>query len=548
MNGSRAGWLSLLVLMSVLTMGQVPKEALTESAQPETQPEAEASKGLPAPLWNDPGRLVSAATEGSWSPAAADGSGWEKLGDKARTAGFTRLDPLIALVPCPVDSNLAADFDQALAAIHEAYADSGYLLDGWFLPWTGDAEKDKLHNSTPGLLIFRRFDRREMAVVLLVGEVPALGIHRTAFQNAVRAVQLWGGAEGRKPVTIRIVGPTLSDSALSLQLAIEEWKGRGLSFEVVTGSARAKQLGDRPWTELGSQVSFERTVVDEHELQDRARWFFEQKMGWDLDQVALLTQADGAYGRPFLTKENTKSFVIVHFPSGIAGVRNAWDQDRQPKPSNGGAKKTIEVPDTTLDLRLGDPRRPEVIPALSPTTWASRDLAIANLLATIGNRKIRYIGILATDVRDAIFLVERVRRFAPGSVVFLINNNLLYTHPRLAETMSGTLVISEYPLFTQDSFAIPPRHSLSQFTSGLHQGIYEAVRRLVATPVVPSSRGRRTSGWPRWPTARCGRSQCSMEPGAPRPARSFHGRRALTGAVSLCSCHRVRRTSCCWAP
>jgi hypothetical protein len=492
MNGSRVGWLSLLIMVSMLSLTRLPAGAPKPAPRQEAKEEVKEDKGESGktspkePVWEESARLTAAVTGESWDSFTSGKKSWKDLETLALGAGYSRVDPVIALVPCPLDSNLAADFDQALAAIQEAYADSGYLLVGWSLPWTGDATKDRLETSIPGLLVFRRFDRRDLAVVLLVGEVPALGIHRVAFQEAVDTVRSWQSGPGNR--IIRILGPSLSDSAISLQLGIDKLKDKkNLTFEIVTGSATAKNLGDREWNQLGSTVSFERTIVPEDERQRRARWFVKEKMGWDLQQVALLTEADEAYGQPYLIPENARSFLLVRFPPGIAGVRNAWDRDLRPQAA-ADSKEAIKVPETTLDLRLGDRGRPVLVPEMSTVTWASRDLAIANLLATLATRKIRYIGILASDARDAVFLVERVRRFAPGSVVFLVDNNLLYTHPRLAETMSGTLVIGGYPLFTHDDrLASPgrqPQHYLNQFTSDLHEGTYQAMRRLIL-----SSRG-----------------------------------------------------------
>ncbi|HEY2739992.1 MAG TPA: hypothetical protein VGK45_16405, partial [Thermoanaerobaculia bacterium] len=376
MTGSRAGWLSLLVAMSMLALARspgTPETAPAQEAEEEKKVQEPSDKKSPLEQpWEESARLTAAVTGTSWDDFKTGKKSWKDLAALARGAGYPRVDPVIALLPCPLDSNLAADFDQTLAAIQEAYADAGYLLVGWSLPWTGDAAKDRLETSVPGLLVFRRFDGRELAAVLLVGEVPALGIHRVAFREAVAAAGSWH-SRPEPETTIRILGPSLSDSAISLQSGIEESQGQGVRFEIISGSATAKSLGDQPWEKLSPPVSFSRTVVPEDELQTRARRFFKDEMQWDLDQVALLTEADNAYGQPFLTPENAASFLIVHFPPGIAGVRNAWDRDLRPsRPSASTAKEGIKLPETTLSLRLGDHGRPVLPQELSSLTWTSR--------------------------------------------------------------------------------------------------------------------------------------------------------------------------------
>src|SRR5437868_5648472 len=80
---------------------------------------------------------------------------------------------LAALVPAPPDPRL----DQALEAVQRGFAQSDYLVDRVWLPWTGDgANRGGIAAQTaPGLLLFRRLradGSRSLALVFLVGETP----------------------------------------------------------------------------------------------------------------------------------------------------------------------------------------------------------------------------------------------------------------------------------------------------------------------------------------------------------------------------------------
>ncbi|MFP5285630.1 MAG: hypothetical protein ACLGI9_07825, partial [Thermoanaerobaculia bacterium] len=66
------------------------------------------------------------------------------------------LEFMIALVPDPVESNLAESFDRTIESIKGGFHESGYLLDSFWLPWANQADKSGACRKAPGLLLFRR--------------------------------------------------------------------------------------------------------------------------------------------------------------------------------------------------------------------------------------------------------------------------------------------------------------------------------------------------------------------------------------------------------
>lgn len=265
MNGNRTPFLLLFAAMLALLPLSLENRGGGQSAagsKPTEAPAAaKAAEPAPAPLpqWSGHARLIAEIIGERWDGKADPRELWLAFAEKATAAGFTRFDPLIALVPCPVDSNLAADFDQSVAALQEAYADAGYLLAGWWLPWSADAAKDRLHEETPGLMVFRRHDGLALAAVLVVGEVPARGLHRVAFSEAVVALQKWQAPSlpTSGAPTVRVLGPALSDSAVSLWLAIKELGPEAkLKIEVVSGTARATSVQEIPWKDSNPRPAF----------------------------------------------------------------------------------------------------------------------------------------------------------------------------------------------------------------------------------------------------------------------------------------------------
>lgn len=486
---------------------------------PEERPAAQqSSREEEAPL--APAGVQAGATEGTadWSkvvrlyqealglPAGERGGDLPALlGVLAERPEDTRLEFLVALVPDPLDSYMPERFDQAVDAIQQAYADPGafgldppqYLLDRIWLPWTDpDAAAARTWRKTPGVLLFRDPGRRLLSTVFLVGESPKSGIARESFRNALQVIRAFLPAG--EPV--RVLGPTFSGSADSLELALREVP----AAEIVSGSATAWDL--EAMLHRPPRASFCRTVVPDRILQRSAYEFLAQEMGWDLTKVAFLTEADTAYGQAATSGQQSQTdFVIIRFSSRLSRLRTASEREAE-RGSQGGFLRSSK---TLLDLSLAAEGKPvDVVPQITPLTSRGNDLEIANLLETISREGIRYVGIVATDVRDRLFLAERVRSFSKGVVLFTLDNNLLYAHPQVASSMNGTLVLTSFPLFTEGQPWLPGGEWAGwrfrrQFTSELHQGVFLATRRLLTRASVPEPRVWITvvGGGSLWPIA-----------------------------------------------
>jgi len=445
-----------------------------------------ATGGAAAP-WCEPVRLLR---EYLGLPAGPELGRAASLAELAGVAGGEagyRLEVFLALVPDPLDSRLPLNFDQALDAIQGGFAESEYLLDRVWLPWDGDAAKrGTVHRSAPGVLLFRKRQEdgsRRLAVVLLVGETPKSGVHKEALYTALDLAADLEAAAGDR---VALLGPSFSGSAESLRLALTRWRAtraRGKDrprLYAVTGSATASGL-ERLFEDLG--VPFCRTVVPDDVVQRRALEFLHKEMGWDLRKIALLTESDTAYGRGPMRTGGTADLVLVQFPSHISDLRNAaGDPAKTPEVSK-ALQEMLQPSRPALDLTLKDSDQPvDLIPAFDPLTTRANDLMLSNLLETISREGIRYVGVLATDVKDKLFLAERIRRFAPDTVLFTFDNNLLYAHPEVGETMDGLLVFSSSPLFTEGAPWLPAAtasRERRQYTSELQQGVRQAVRYLL---------------------------------------------------------------------
>lgn len=492
------------------------------------------------------------------TPAPVTGHDLSVIADTA-TGQHYHLESMIALVADPIDSRLAVDFDLSLIALQRGLAEAKYQLVRKWLPWTDpDTAGQRQHRGAAGIMLFQcvqpcpngrsQPEDRSLLAVFVVGETPKLGIHKLAFERAaafILALRQAAGGPSPSRLEIPVLGPTFSGSAESLQLAMATQPAA--CFRIVSGSAAAANV--EPLLRSGAlaaRVTFSRTLVEETTLARTALGFLRDRMGWDLDRAALLIEYDTVYGGELLEGSiipGSPPLLKLSFPSGLFELRNAWEeagyapsaQDLAANPkAQSGAK-------TTLDVSLKDQGTPiDVVPELSPLTSRIGDMAAANLLRELSSSRSRisYVGILATDIKDELFLAEQIRRWAPGVIVFVFDNNLLYVHPQYNATMFGTLAISSFPLAPEGAVRelspATPAGYRRQFASALQEGTFLAVRCLLGRQVPAPAVWIAVSGnYAMWPLAtlpagapppRC--ESATLGPQAPEPPKVVAQRRS----------------------
>ncbi|MBI1816669.1 MAG: hypothetical protein HYR72_16955 [Deltaproteobacteria bacterium] len=438
---------------------------------------------------------------------------------------------LVATVPDPLDSGSGWLFDRYVDAIERAVAATEYLLDRHSFPWECAREARKqcaekggeptdacrlasLHRRQPGVLLFRRPGKHgekpgELLVVYLVGETPTWGVHKPALKRALDAACPVRDGHGKCPQEIRLLAPTFSGSAESLRIAIEEWSrlDRSLrpipinpNFRIISGSASdyANKATLDPLSVGGFHAT---TVTSEAEIETVVKYF--ERWNVDACRVAMLKEANTAYGRGVVRGEGwgdaclslgdssggvggggrrgvqVQDWLVLPFPSNISQVRSAYERGKSRNPAANG-----DLPRAALEFSLeeGEAAR-DVPPAQSPRmTSNTDDLVLASILSTISRERIQYVGILATDVRDTLFLAEQIRRYCPDVRLFTVSSDLLYTHPDHSSALEGMLVASSYPLFSKNQMwtdRIGGRHLRQQFSDSGSEGTYNATLALL---------------------------------------------------------------------
>ncbi|HVA51601.1 MAG TPA: S53 family peptidase [Pirellulales bacterium] len=180
----------------------------------------------------------------------------------------------------------------------------------------------------------------------------------------------------------------------------------------------------------------------------------------------------------------------------ISSMRSAYDKDS--RLLTGKRRDVDNAPKSNLDLSLGDTRgTPQHVPSFSPTTISSVERSIAHILLSMTRRGIRCIGLIATDVRDQLFLAEQVRFYCPEVQLVLFRADSIFTHPDVGPALEGSLIATTYPLISKNQkwTALDPRSASRRisFTNVASEGVYNATLALLAQSDLPVPGGSESS-------------------------------------------------------
>ena len=439
-----------------------------------------------------------------------------------------KVDFLIAMLPDYIDSQTRRLFDSSLTGIQQAAGALGYTLDRFHLPgWSAHdqaaAKTAAAHDSEPGALLFRYTpkedarasdkpgtarDHDKFLVVLIVTEMPTLGVHRNALRSSVAVIDAWRIATNRRTIeqgvhvagdegaTLNILGPFFSGSVPSLsdalQSLIDYAPRQPRSVRIVTGTATDPEIKKKlPKLHFGPRaVTFQALVPDNTAVRTALlNHLAKLNPDWQCRKgIALLVEGNTKFGQSIIEKDTIvepkdacSEPLEVTFPLHVSRLRAAVDADAPAVPR-------LVAP--AVKLKLTESTQPmDLIPSMTPELTASVvDSALDNLLSSLRRERFTAIGIFATDARDHLFLARRIAKTIPDVLMFGTQSDLLYVNPEYAPFLRGTVIASSYPVFNQTQLLMngPIDKPRRQFTTASEQGLYNAAIALM--PETPAAR------------------------------------------------------------
>jgi hypothetical protein len=488
-GGLPLGFVALAALVYALSPGGSGRQTAGETTKPAETPSL--SKGPLKPLYE----FLDV------EKGVGDTSGWCGGGAPYK------VEFVIATVPDPVDSHLAPSFDRAVDAIQRGLQSTGHTLDRYWIPWrrepqsrwdlspppsgapealvsvTARSTPGDSHRKIPGTLLFRGPEPGKLFVVFLVGEVPTWGVQREALMAALNAIaesEPQGKPHpclAKQTQPIRILGPYFSGSTESLRDVLTIWnESRKKMVDIISGSATVdsnlKYLN-------GPCMSFRATVAPDGLLTYQFARFLRNHLGASLSEdVALFVEGGTSYGSAnvnFSEGGRLRPRFTVDFPLHVAQLRAAYEKDAALRA--GSAPTRASRHGLELALETGDyPSKDLVRPQDGIAAAGTADLTLGDSIEAIRRERIRFVGIIASDPRDVLFLARRIREAGSDATLFTYGGDILFTHPDNFRFLRGMLVITPYPLFPGNQATTLTGWRRVSFAGASEEGIYNAIR------------------------------------------------------------------------
>jgi hypothetical protein len=450
------------VAVAPASAGAGPHEQTTRALTP-----AETSASPPPkpidPAWIAERRRDVAAALGhatGMPPDEALGHVGPEDGQKRRGRIYT----LVASVPDPRSSHMALYFDQSVEALLSSATAVDFIEDRFVFPWPKpkrDASRAaESHAEEPGagFVLFRSAApsaASDFLLVFLVTESPLLGADRAVLQSTL---DLASELTTETALPLHVLGPFFSGSAASLAASVDEWRGTsGRNARIITGTATAPRIAEsfqRPG------IEFSRTIANDDELLHFLLCQIDRGHDRAPPTIALLREIGTLYGSSGSSGSDTRSAADALpcegdsrsppprpredfvFPLHISQLRAARERTQ---PTAGEQADTLR---RTLELKLDpeDETSPDTPPVFSDLTPYDVELSLRQLLQRICADRIEYLVIVATDPVDVVFLAQQTKKYCPGTALVTLGTDLLYSHPDLRSTLTGTLIASTYPL------------------------------------------------------------------------------------------------------
>ena len=122
------------------------------------------------------------------------------------------------------------------------------------------------------------------------------------------------------------------------------------------------------------------------------------------------------------SQEPAGCFLEWKFPPDLDSIRKAYESGDDA----GGATppRSRETPGKGMS---------ESIPGV-------HDLALGEVLRRLSAKRVRFVGIVATDARDVVFLARRIRKQLPDIRLFTLGADIRYLHQANAAALNGMLI------------------------------------------------------------------------------------------------------------
>jgi hypothetical protein len=142
--------------------------------------------------------------------------------------------------------------------------------------------------------------------------------------------------------------------------------------------------------------------------------------------------------------------LIVRFPAAIADIRYGIDQQREHQPTSVEAAVKAALQNEHLALDAGADNGSEFPESRqSKLTAASQQLALDHVLDQLEQFDPKMVVVVATDVRDRLFLFDQLRNRLPSAMLIDLETDVLLAHPDFLHASRGAVTVASANLFVR---------------------------------------------------------------------------------------------------
>ena len=265
------------------------------------------------------------------------------------------------------------------------------------------------------------------------------------------------GCGVKNPMTVTLFGPTFSGSVDSIrETALSLWEKDPPEWShlnsLVMMSASATVETNERVNEVLRSTRFLRYGSLARTDTEKLNFVFRlsEEIGVSLEKVAIVYEST-TFGleacRNFVTESDLpvlcKGALQLPFPVNIADVRFGM---RAKAAAHAAQPKTglpVAFDDTRLSLEDGAENGSEFPEShQSPLTAVSTELELEHLIDTLKSRNSQIVVVIATDVRDRLFLIEQISGQLRGALFVDFGADRLLGHPDFIHATRGVLTLS----------------------------------------------------------------------------------------------------------
>ena len=322
---------------------------------------------------------------------------------------------------------------------------------------------------------------REGLVVFVVGEEATEGIHSEQFRNALAWIDRLKSNTPPGNRQVAILGPTFSGSFPSLtQLLAESDKEGPLDFRnpapshplaVYSGSVSSLPAATAFRETFPDRVTFHSFLRDDDAILRRfCDYITKEQSAFNAGRVAIISEDETAYGssgfhdatvlptpgKPVLPtpgkpKEEPRcpeDALKLYYPRDISALRAAYqtrslfDVGSSPQPADPQKRN--------LPSDLADPSgkvHDSIRTYGGNQTPLNQEAFLLEIVTALRAFKVHYVFLRGSNTLDQLFLTNFLRRGYPDGRIVIFGSDLMFIRERGATGLSGTMVLSTYPLF-----------------------------------------------------------------------------------------------------